>query len=368
MNAKQLMDVIGQAQDSYIEAAIQTRESNANPRRLSLKRAMLIAAVIALSLLLVGCGVAYATGWLTAFFSTQSDVPLSSEQAAYIAEQEQIIDQAQTHAGWTVQIKSAITDGRTAFVMLGITAPEGTDLKLDRVTGYYLGGQYPDLLRNNQDIVIGSLRCGWEPDGDGSQNTMDYFIRWEVPEENGTDPFGPDVQWNIHFENILNIRQDIEYLEELLNGKYKGQENIMFTGEETEQLYKETIAAEGPWDFPITFESYSSGVELLSAPISAKGYASRSAYETEDSYEDVTITSFVVYPFSAVISHKADACVTFTSKEREEIVAVMNDGSQIELTHSSNSRDTVELHAAVPIVISEVDHLLLPDGTILPMP
>lgn len=59
MNAKQLMDVIGQAQDSYITSAIQTREGVPKPRRLSLKRAMLIAAVIALSLLLVGCGVVY---------------------------------------------------------------------------------------------------------------------------------------------------------------------------------------------------------------------------------------------------------------------------------------------------------------------
>ena len=58
MNAKQLITVIGETQDSYITAALATRE--AAPRHLSLKRTLLIAAVIALTLTLVGCAVVYA--------------------------------------------------------------------------------------------------------------------------------------------------------------------------------------------------------------------------------------------------------------------------------------------------------------------
>jgi len=59
MNAKQLLTVIGEAQDDYISAAIQTREGTAPVRHLSGKRALLLAAVITLALLLVGCAVVY---------------------------------------------------------------------------------------------------------------------------------------------------------------------------------------------------------------------------------------------------------------------------------------------------------------------
>lgn len=59
MNAKQLMQVIGSAQDDYIAAAVATRNGVSKAKHLSLKRAVLIAAIIALALLLVGCTVVY---------------------------------------------------------------------------------------------------------------------------------------------------------------------------------------------------------------------------------------------------------------------------------------------------------------------
>ena len=48
--------------------------------KMKMKRAVLIAAVIALTLLLVGCAVAYANGWFQQIFSARSETPLSSEQ------------------------------------------------------------------------------------------------------------------------------------------------------------------------------------------------------------------------------------------------------------------------------------------------
>lgn len=59
MNAKQLLTVIGQAQDDYIAAAIQTRGGAPRKSHLSLKRTLLIAAIIAMMLMLVGCAVVY---------------------------------------------------------------------------------------------------------------------------------------------------------------------------------------------------------------------------------------------------------------------------------------------------------------------
>lgn len=59
MNSTQLFDVIGEAQDAYLLAALQTREGTVQKPRPTLKRGLLIAALAALMLLLVGCTVVY---------------------------------------------------------------------------------------------------------------------------------------------------------------------------------------------------------------------------------------------------------------------------------------------------------------------
>lgn len=60
MNSNNLLDVIGEAKDSHVLDAVKTR-SGVQPEKshLSLSRIFLIAAVIALALLLMGCAVAY---------------------------------------------------------------------------------------------------------------------------------------------------------------------------------------------------------------------------------------------------------------------------------------------------------------------
>jgi len=368
MTGKDLLIVLGDISHKYYNEAEMETVAAVSTRK-SIRRSMLIAAVIALTLLLVGCAVGYACGWLTSFFTAQSGEPLSSEQVSYIERNEQIIGQSQTRDGWTVQVKSAINDGRTAYIILGITAPEDVDLESSGADEYYLSGAFADLVSNSRHIEEGSGHAGWVRDDDGLSNTLDYMIRWEPMEKKGMPyPFGPDVQWNIHIENILCQRENTEYLLELLNGKYKGQDNVMFTEEETDKLYQKEIIAEGVWNFAFTFDQSSSGIELLSSPVTVKGYASRNANEVSDSYEDVLITSFTLNTFSAVIHHEADACVTFTAPENGEVAAVMRDGSEIEISHWSASRDTTELNSNIPIVLSEVDHIRMPDGTVLPMP
>lgn len=59
MNAHDLMDVIGSAKDGYVEAAVNTRGARPAVRKLSLRRVALVAAVILMAMLLVGCTVAY---------------------------------------------------------------------------------------------------------------------------------------------------------------------------------------------------------------------------------------------------------------------------------------------------------------------
>ena len=115
MKAMDLLVGFGSVKDSYVISAEEFRQGKqkAQIKRLSTRKMWLIAAVIALTLLLVGCAVAYANGWFQQIFSARSETPLSSEQIQYIQNNEQIVGQSQTKKDWTVDLKSTICDGRT---------------------------------------------------------------------------------------------------------------------------------------------------------------------------------------------------------------------------------------------------------------
>ena len=104
MTSMELFELLGSVRDSYV---LEAHGSEAVPAgRISLRKILLVAAIIALSLLLVGCTYAYVQGWFTDFFAARSEEPLSSEQVEYIQENEQIIQQTQTKSDWTVELKS----------------------------------------------------------------------------------------------------------------------------------------------------------------------------------------------------------------------------------------------------------------------
>lgn len=355
MNGKDLLIGLGNISPKYYDEAENDTIAEVKRHR-TFRRPLLMAAIIALLLLLVGCAVVYAYGYFTEYFASQSHSSLSSEQVSYIEEKEQMIGQSVANDGWTVEIKSALNDGRTAYIILGITAPEQIDLESTDNLHYFLGGEWDELLSNNQEIDILSEHSGWQKDNDGLPNTLDYIIRWEPIVEAGTpNPYSPDVEWNIHFENIFSKSENTAYYQELLEGKYKGQSDIMFTSEETEKLYSEEIIANGIWDFCFSFDQSSTGIANVH----------RYAHDARDAYEYVTISSFTLNSFSAVIKHDANALVFFRNRDGEEIAVVMNDGSEIVLYDSSTTRDTCELHSSVPIVLSEVNYIRMPDGTIL---
>lgn len=93
MKAMDLLVSFGSVKDSCVSSAEEFRQGKhkAQIKRLSMRKVWLIAAVIALMLLLVGCAVAYANGWFQQIFSSRSEMPLSSEQIQYIQNNEQIV-------------------------------------------------------------------------------------------------------------------------------------------------------------------------------------------------------------------------------------------------------------------------------------
>ena len=390
MKAMDLLVGFGSVKDSYVISAEEFRQGKR--KRLSTRKMWLIAAVIALTLLLVGCAVAYASGWFQQIFSARSETPLSSEQIQYIQNNEQIVGQSQTKNDWTVDLKSTICDGRTGYLVFQITGPDGMDLEqylnppsLDdkrlsmgndsasRKAAYSLAVASigtVDSERNYWYLDSGD----WIADGDGQPNTVLFCmtIRCEKMDPNKPmlleNPFGKDVSFRIRLMGIT-LEYKNQELQREIEEKYAGQTYIV-DGEAAAGLFCSDILTDEEWNFDITFDSDNQFIELITKPVFAQAkvwrYADEKQWDTVDSLEEVQISSFRVTPFGANISYapKPDAIgISPRIGENVEnaIYAVMKDGSRIQLNLTGNN-DTV-LQAETPIVLSQLDYILLEDGT-----
>ena len=394
MKAIDLLVGFNSVKDSYVISAEEFRQGKqkAQMKRLSTRKMWLIAAVIALMLLLVGCAVAYANGWFQQVFSERSETPLSSEQIQYIQNNEQIVGQSQTINNWTVDLKSTICDGRTGYLVFQITAPDEVDLEqylnpptLDdkrlsmgndsasRKASYSLAVASigtVDSERNYWYLDSGD----WMADGDGQPNTVLFCmtIRCEKIDPNKPmlleDPFGKDVSFRIRLMGIT-LEYKNQELQREIEEKYAGQAYIV-DGEEAAGLFCSDILTDEEWNFYVTFDSDNQFMELITKPVSAQAkvwrYADEKQWETKDSLEEVQIASFRVTPFGANISYvpKPDAIgisPRIGENVEDAIYAVMKDGSRIKLDVTGT--DNMILQAETPIVLSQLDHILLEDGT-----
>lgn len=393
MNGKELFLGLSYINRKYIEEAEKdTVSSFSAQKRSRLRSPLLIAAVIALTLLLVGCAVAYANGWFQQIFSARSETPLSSEQIQYIQNNEQIVGQSQTKNDWTVDLKSTICDGRTGYLVFQITAPDDVDLEqylnpptLDdkrlsmgndsasRKAAYSLAVASigtVDSERNYWYLDSGD----WIADGDGQPNTVLFCmtIRCEKMDPNKPmlleDPFGKDVSFRIRLMGIT-LEYKNQELQREIEEKYAGQTYIV-DGEEAAGLFCSDILTDEEWNFDITFDSDNQFIELITKPVFAQAkvwrYADEKQWDTVDSLEEVQISSFRVTPFGANISYvpKPDAIgISPRIGENVEnaIYAVMKDESRIKL--DLTGADATILQAQTPIVLSQLDYILLEDGT-----
>ena len=394
MKAMDLLIGFGSAKDSYVISAEEFRQGkkNAQIKRLSTRKMWLIAAVMALTLLLVGCAVAYANGWFQQIFSARSETPLSSEQIQYIQNNEQIVGQSQTINDWTVDLKSTICDGRTGYLVFQITAPDGMDLEQylnpPTVDDKRLSpGNYSvsrDRMYPLSKASIGNLNeaenymfadgGNWISDNDGKANSVLYCmsIRCEklYPDKPMLleDPFGKENTFHIRFMGITLEYTNLE-LQKEIEEKYAGQEYLV-DGEEAAGLFCSDILTDEEWYFDVTFDPDNQFMELITKPVSVQAkvwrYADEKQWDTVDSLEEVQISSFRVTPFGANIAFvpKSDTIgisLQLWQDTDDEIYAVMKDGSRIKL--DLTGADATILQAQTPIVLSQLDYILLEDGT-----
>jgi len=392
MKAIDLLVGFGSVKDSYVIGAEEFRQGRqkAQIKHLSTRKVWLIAAVIALTLLLVGCTVAYVNGWFQMIFTTRSEMPLSSEQIQYIQNNEQIVGQSQTKNDWTIDLKSTISDGKMGYLVFQITAPDDMDLE------QYLNpptlddkrlsmGNYSANGKAGYSYAIASIGTidternywyldggDWISDQDGQPNTVLFCmtIRCERIDPNKPmlleDPFGKDVSFRIRLLGITLEYTNLE-LQKEIEDKYAGQDYIV-DGEEAAGLFCSDILTDDEWYFDVTFDPDNQFIELINQPVSAQAkvwrYADEKQWETKDSLEEVQISSFRVTPFGASISYVPKPDTIGVSPRLGEniddaIYAVMKDGSRIKLDSAGND----VLRAETPILLSQLDHILLEDGT-----
>lgn len=359
------------------EDLVEQAEFDAFPAQRRRLRPLLAAALIAVLLLagLVGGAVAYSQGWFSGFFRETTGGPLTQEQMAYLQEYEQVIGQAQTHDGWTIELRSILNDGTTAYIILGVTAPEGTSLepRMDGDTQLdFFGpgnGDMSQLLTCTKGVEWDSLHMDWVEDGDGLEHTKNYVIQMD-PEKGGlVDPFGSKAVYHIYIENLIHKSTDTAYKQHLMDTKYRGQDAIMFTHEETMRIHTTKYLAKGVWEFDLSLSWNAPEKEILSSPITTQAWFYKDTMSENDLQElgDITLTSVILRPLSVTFSFEPADYPDFTLG-RKKVWVVMKDGSRIGLLpYGAHGRASVDLLAEAPLVFDQVDHILMADGTVIPV-
>ncbi len=380
MKEMDILEMIGEARADYVLEAWSFQEREHNMRkcegeyimRKAPKKVSFVAAVVVLAMTLMCCAgaYAYAHGWFALLYSAQNEQPLSNSQVSYLNENEKVLNQIQTQKGWSVELRSAITDGTKGLIVLGVTAPEGSNLepvysedgtlisRLDMVGQWDKPVVYPDGFE--EDVITWFFM----DDGDGKTNTENFVIEVQPkPGVGSRNPFDPNVEWKVVLTDVVRTTIDAELLKEISNelGEYCHEGPVS----------KTEVLLDASWEFLFSFRSETAeeaGRELLTAPVAVKGQVYKRYGEGDGEYayvlEDIILTSVKLNALSAVITYEFTGLYPAFEWDNNHVCAVMMDGTEIMLEDNWSRWDGNNvLKARSPIVVDEVDYIRLADGT-----
>ena len=335
MTGKDLFIALGSISPKYYEEAENDTIASLRGHK-SLRRPLLIAAVIAALLLLVGCGyvVLSETQWLQSFFSHQKGQPLSQGQSAYIEENTQVIGQSVTVNGYSVTVESAIAEERVACIRLRLEGSGITDIYSGSFRPRPLadGSGYESLFfekghTSAEESPYGLGRWIFSPD----RNGISILIQLDQSADPNAPSFEAGVPYVLHLTDLY------------VNGF--GQ--------------SERILTEGVWDFEIVFDHLSTdSAELINSPITV-------------THENISlrVTSLSLRTMGIDVRFDPGAYDYLGRNCFEDSWVVLKDGTRVSAyPQFYNPSGSAGLSLDCPIDLAEVDYVELRDGTQLPMP
>ena len=356
MKPEKLLEALNDIDSDLIAHAYAAQPQARRPRF-----SILLAAVIAImALTATAFASEYISGWFRDYFEKRSDAPLTSEQIQYIEENEQIIADTSTRNGYDVELKSVLADSTTVYITLGLSTPEAITFDEDTRLTFDSFDFYDQNLKTPQALSARTLDAG-----DTLDNTTEMILEYTLGSWNESD------QWTLRIKELTLWIHDAAYEQNLLDTKYAGQENVLLTDEEAALVYRFETLAQGPWEFTIDLSKADSAeLEMITDPITAQSCC---GFKSDGTlvYEEVTINSVIIRPLSATIQTEiteSAAAPDFTPTMDDQIFVVMKDGSRIQLLPDWGMTGKQHFATAAPIVLSEVDHVLLADGTKLMVP
>lgn len=374
MRSEDLFLAIGAVEETRLARSEQTLSSIEETEDKTMKvrptriiRNILVAAIIISMLVVTASAFEVVRSWFVDYFSDESEMPLSEAQVEAIEQNAQDISQRQTCNGYTMELKSVLTDGYNMFIAVGITAPE--DVYLDRTIKEGYDSEVPVIwLGENSSFEIGdrgySMTWNMSDDGDGLSNTHNIVYLMSV--DNGVFNKGETIK--IHIEDLYAEYTNDAYGAEL-EEKYGYLPKLgQMTDEEAEKLYPVELLTEGTWDFEIVFEEITTPfVEVLEQPVD---YIMQAMADADADQVDVNtkITSIRISPIGVVCEYEA---VDYPIINGVWGNIVMKNGDAYDLNGDTvGGFGDTSSHGmfGIPIVLEEIDHIELKGGTKLPMP
>lgn len=230
-------------------------------------------------------------------------------------------------SGFSIELKEIKTDGLVAHLIFSLTAPEGTDLPGNIVSG--ISRFFPASGR----VIGGSESRSTHEDSDGFSNTKVLHVSYEAEMEDGSAPFAPGSVWTFHMEDLVSS-----------------------------EVWGETLLARGVWDFEITFaEEHGSfeSIELLPEPTKFNVIIGWDE-SGKNFYDDVLIHSIEVHAMSVkFVTDQAGS-------DPGTVIAVMPNGTQVPLQASLN--DNIVVYTTDESVdLRQAEFLMLEGGRQIPI-
>lgn len=306
MTSMELLELLGSVPDEYVLEA----HDGCSGKRARLRKSVLLAAVIALFLLLVGCTAAYVLRtpewghWFSDFFSGKEEVTtaLTENQRSILDHGLVDIQQSVTEQGFTITLESGISDGRRAFLKFRMDAPEDTDLT---------AGDYSLVIDTNFEMPDGeegdisaSYHGGEVLDEDPTDSSIVFLEEFLFQPPSGTDfSLSDGSTWNIEVKEIT-----------------------LYRTEPTESI---EVICEGNWDFTLKFSDdalVTESTELLQKPArcNATRWLGKHKLRTK-----VTLTSIELRTLSATVTVKKPLTGFWDGMRLDPIYLVLNDGTRV---------------------------------------